>query len=347
LREEQPNKLDKIASFDLDSTLITSKSGRRFPKDPKDWKWLYSEVPKKLKILHETGWKLIVFTNQNGISLGRVKLKDFYTKLNNIFTILNLPVTIFLATEKDMYRKPDVGMWNIMKKIEPTFKKSFYVGDAAGRPKDFSTSDRKFALNIKTNFYTPEEYFLNQPKQKFDLGFDPFQYKINSIISVEQYLGSPVQPKIIIMVGPPASGKSQICTKYLIPNNYIYINRDTLGTKSKCLKATAEALKNGESCVIDNTNPSAAVRAEYLDMAKKYRVRAICFVMNVSRKMAEHMNNYRAKKTKRKIPPVVYGKYYKSFEKPKLSEGFSKIHNIDFVLDFKSEDDKKLFYRYY
>ena len=38
-------------------------------------------------------------------------------------------------------------------------KKSFYVGDMAGRKKDKSDSDFKFALNIKFKFYTPEEYF--------------------------------------------------------------------------------------------------------------------------------------------------------------------------------------------
>lgn len=45
-------------------------------------------------------------------------------------------------------------------------KVSFYVGDAAGRPaegkkkKDFSKSDRLFALNASLNFFTPEEHFL-------------------------------------------------------------------------------------------------------------------------------------------------------------------------------------------
>lgn len=44
---------------------------------------------------------------------------------------------------------------------------SFYCGDAAGRPlgwapkkkKDFSSSDRLFAMNIGIKFVTPEEHF--------------------------------------------------------------------------------------------------------------------------------------------------------------------------------------------
>lgn len=33
---------------------------------------------------------------------------------------------------------------------------SFYVGDAAGRPNDFASTDRKFALNVELPFHTPE-----------------------------------------------------------------------------------------------------------------------------------------------------------------------------------------------
>ena len=38
------------------------------------------------------------------------------------------------------------------------------------------------------------------------------------------------------MVGPPASGKSTFRQRYLEPNGYIAVNRDTLGTAEKCLK---------------------------------------------------------------------------------------------------------------
>ncbi len=74
-------------------------------------------------------------------------------------------------------------MWDYMVEndndnIKPDLKSCCYVGDAAGRPKnwepgkprDFSCSDRKFAANIGIQFYTPEEYFLGGKPGPFDWG---------------------------------------------------------------------------------------------------------------------------------------------------------------------------------
>ena len=80
-------------------------------------------------------------------------------------------MTFLAAITKDDNRKPGVGMWeyflkNLNGNMKVNMKKSFYCGDAAGRPKtadhkkDFSDTDRKFAINIGIDFYTPESYFL-------------------------------------------------------------------------------------------------------------------------------------------------------------------------------------------
>ena len=74
---------------------------------------------------------------------------------------VGIPMLFLAATASDEYRKPALGMWNhLFPKNSPhTYeKKSFYCGDAAGRPasagksKDFSDSDLKFALNIGIPF---------------------------------------------------------------------------------------------------------------------------------------------------------------------------------------------------
>lgn len=54
---------------------------------------------------------------------------------------------------------------------------SFYVGDAAGRPKnwvpgkkkDHSSADRLMALNVGIKFETPEEHFLKHKTPPYEL----------------------------------------------------------------------------------------------------------------------------------------------------------------------------------
>lgn len=72
-------------------------------------------------------------------------------------------------------------MWEHMLKshnggIAVDTKESYYVGDAAGRaknwapdkPRDFSCSDRMFAVNAGIDFFTPEEYFYGEDKAPFE-----------------------------------------------------------------------------------------------------------------------------------------------------------------------------------
>jgi bifunctional polynucleotide phosphatase/kinase len=49
----------------------------------------------------------------------------------------------------------------------------------------------------------------------------------------------------------------------------VHINQDTLKTRQKCVKAVEEAVKEGRSCVVDNTNRDKATRKFYVDLAGK------------------------------------------------------------------------------
>eukprot|EP00878_Enallax_costatus_P025878 GHUV01027717.1.p1 GENE.GHUV01027717.1~~GHUV01027717.1.p1 ORF type:complete len:186 (+),score=20.73 GHUV01027717.1:103-660(+) len=58
---------DKIAAFDLDGTLVNTKSNRQFAQHAGDWKWWNKQTPKKLRDLAEEGHKIVIFTNQGSI----------------------------------------------------------------------------------------------------------------------------------------------------------------------------------------------------------------------------------------------------------------------------------------
>ena len=57
--------LKKYVAFDLDYTLIKTKSGKKFPDNEDDWMWLNENVPKKLEKFHYDGYHVIVVSNQS------------------------------------------------------------------------------------------------------------------------------------------------------------------------------------------------------------------------------------------------------------------------------------------
>ena len=63
--------------------------------------------------------------------------------------------------------------------------------------------------------------------------------------------------EIVLLVGPPASGKSTICDSFF--SEYTRINQDTLKTIQKCIKAASVSIKSGRSVIVDNTNANKQV----------------------------------------------------------------------------------------
>ncbi|KAG2453127.1 hypothetical protein HYH02_002455 [Chlamydomonas schloesseri] len=157
---------DKIAAFDLDGTLVNTKSGATFAKDDLDWKWYNKSAPEKIQAYADEGYKIVVFTNQGTIK-SAVKGKaaeKILARIDSIMEELGVPVQVFACTMDDHYRKPERGMWDFFVSrfnggVAPDHAKSFFVGDAAGRTADFADTDKGFAENVGIGFRTPEEEF--------------------------------------------------------------------------------------------------------------------------------------------------------------------------------------------
>lgn len=352
---------EKIAAFDMDGALILTKSGKTFPTGPDDWKLFNNKVSSKLASLNSEGYKIILFSNQAGIEKKKTKPDDIQKKVLAIMDELGFPFQMFISTGENIYRKPGTAGWKFMldkcnggKKC--SLKDSFYVGDAAGRiknwqpqkKKDFSCSDRKFAANVGIKFQTPEEFF-NGDKEclKYEWGsLDPETFLSSSKVSTSYDSITSKNTEMVIFVGFPASGKSTFSKTYMQPKNYVIINRDELKTQEKCLKVCSESLKTKKSVVIDNTNPSKESRQSYIALAKKHSVPVRCFHFQASKEVAEHMNQFRQAQSGgkiRRIPAIGYNLFKSKFETPDVSEGFSEIKKIDFLPNFKTDEDKELF----
>ncbi|XP_014773495.1 uncharacterized protein F21D5.5 isoform X1 [Octopus bimaculoides] len=349
---------NKIAGFDLDGTIIRTQSGKVFPQHSGDWKIIFPQVISKLKELFQNGYKVVLFTNQHGVKTGNVKMEEMKTKIENIVNKLEIPIQVFVATGTGVFRKPVNGMWVYLQdkendNITIDHMKSFYVGDAAGRPdnwkhgkkKDFSCSDRLFAININVKFYTPEEYFLSAEVAPFNMpDFDPRRLLASTPLTNPPKPLTLKKQELILLVGYPAGGKTTFVKTHLEPAHYVHINRDILGNWKKCVALCRQNLENGKSVVVDNTNPDKESRKRYIDVAKQLSIPCRCFHFAVSLNHARHNEKYRVMISKSKpVADMVMHAYRKHLEVPTISEGFLEILSINFVPKFSSPMHEKLY----
>jgi bifunctional polynucleotide phosphatase/kinase len=293
----------KIAGLDYDHTLVKPKTKSVFSKDVDDWMWLRPSVPVMLRLLHEHGYALVVFTNQSQ--------KFKVAQIKKALSTLDLPISIFIETEKE-FKKPNPRMYNTYVEGKKRVNKehSFYVGDALGRPGDFADSDKGFAVNSGIKYKSPEEIF-------------PFPARAKSQSSTSL----PDHREIVLMVGYPGSGKSTYAQKTFGDNeDYIIIHGDDHKTEAALKKALKKTLTDSpnKSVVLDATHSGKKKRKVFIDIAKEFKipVRAIHITTSIEESM--HRNLQREKH----VPKIALYMYRKHHEVPDADEGLYKVDTI-------------------
>ena len=348
---------NKLAIFDMDGTLINVKSGKKNPTGKSDWVWWHPSVPEKLREVKKNGYRVIIVTNQKGVSLGLVTLDELCSKIETFSQEIGIDMSCFKATHDDQYRKPNIGIWNHIKNTHNKSKididQCYYVGDAAGRlaegkkKKDHSDADRYFAVNAGLKFYTPEEFFLGIPQV-----LPPVNQSLFDILSKhttlwkndKQYTFDKDKKDMIFMVGPPGSGKSTMVNKYM--KDHMRINHDSMKNINKCIK-TIEDMMNSDhhvSVVIDNTNRSIQQRSVYMQIANKHKYNKIAIVIDVDKptcmkmdKMRE-INSHRTHFSK-KVGSIPIHTYFKEYQPPTKEEGFDNVYVCNVVPHYENDDD--------
>ena len=284
-------------------------------------------ITKKIDTQDSEGFKATELTSKTD------KLKDdWIKKVTNIIKELNIKMEVYAAIKTDLYRKPSIGFFNIIKqKFVYDNNKCFFCGDAAGRPDDFTDVDLKFALNTGLRFKLPEEIFKMNNQQMTQTKSIKYPTLPQKYIGTFKFIGR--QKDMLIMIGFPASGKSSVSKRIKRKNidcDYSIINRDTEKTIEKCEKKCEEEIKNGKSVIIDNTNPSKESRKRFITIAKKYNYKIRAVYMQTTKALSMHNNLYRHYKYNCElIPEIAYNIYNSKFELPVTGEGFTEIIEVE------------------
>jgi bifunctional polynucleotide phosphatase/kinase len=342
-----PNTEKKVLGFDLDSTLIDTSSGAKFPRNASDWKFMYDNTKQELIRLNKK-FNLIIFSNQKGLNT-QAKVNEFNDKINQIYKELGFEISIFIATDDDIYRKPHTGQYNLFLELSKLndfdINTLIYCGDAAGRnyrdgTKDFSISDNYFAYNIDAEFKLPEDVFKQDNKNKNQNNKGKV-FDIYDIIHLDKFitkdkLNIPKEKReVILMVGLPACGKSYIALHYY--SDYKYVCLDVTKNKKKMMELYKDYIDHGYQIVVDNTNTKKEQRKEFIEIARKNKYKVKIVWVNLPYEVCNHMNNYRIETSEKpKISIITYRTMLKHFEEPTYKEG--EIIKLNKIYDFNDEN---------
>lgn len=285
----------KLALFDVDGTLVTSKSGRRWAANETDWIFL-GDVPGTFKRYHDDGYTIALISNQSEWKLSDTPRAKFQSILDALTTANGWAPWCFIATAKvkehdTIYRKPARGLYNLLlKEIGFTPTDVIMCGDACGKtdlypPYRWSDSDYEFAKTIGSTFVRP---------------LDVFPSTLTS--------GGSLKQEIVILVGNPGSNKSTTGRAFA-EAGYIHLEQDVIGTKAAVLKAAKKAIAEKKSIVVDATHGSQTNRDPYIKLAKD---------SSVEYRIIWHIRDGRSFNALRDhpVPEVAYAIYTKHFVEP-------------------------------
>jgi bifunctional polynucleotide phosphatase/kinase len=348
------SNIDTVYMFDLDYTLIKTKSGKKFPESKTDWELLYPNVPEKLNIL--TNSLMGIISNQKGLN-SKEKISDWIEKCVGICEQLKSINFVFASIVDDKYRKPLCGSCEIYKstfvnvnwnKLEAK-NKIYYVGDAFGRKDDFSDTDVKYALNCGYKFKTPEVFFgIKGSDKSGNITYPQINYfeksEQDELFTELENLIKSHKKILVITIGLPASGKSFI-RKELIKRfpQFTYSNNDDVQAKVQSRMLVKNISTDYDFIIDDNTNLIKEIRDGKLKQFDSYYKIGIWFDYDME--VCWHLNWMRMYWFGGKLlPKVTYYTLRKKFSSDDIDKGFNKFIKITKVFRELNLDNKIKYY---
>jgi predicted kinase len=136
-------------------------------------------------------------------------------------------------------------------------------------------------------------------------------------------------PECVILIGLPAAGKTSFYRERFAATHDL-VSKDLLGRTRRPSRRQeqllAESLSNGRSVVVDNTNPSAAVRAPLIALARAHGAEVTGYYF--STEAGDALRRNRARQAPDRVPDVAIFAIRKQLEPPSPAEGFDRLFTV-------------------
>ena len=133
----------------------------------------------------------------------------------------------------------------------------------------------------------------------------------------------------MILIGLPASGKSTFVRERLA-GTYDHVSKDLLRHNRRPQRRQeqliAESLAAGRSVVVDNTNPSVAVRAPLIAAARTHGAEVVGYFFVTE--AADALRRNRAREGRERVPDVAIFTARTRLEPPRPVEGFDRLFSV-------------------
>ncbi|MFC3454968.1 AAA family ATPase [Amycolatopsis speibonae] len=137
--------------------------------------------------------------------------------------------------------------------------------------------------------------------------------------------------EVVILIGLQASGKTTFFRREFA-DTHVHLSKDNFPNakrrQSRQLRMLAEALEDGSSVVVDNTNPSAEEWAPLIEVARRHGARVAAYWFPPDFEGSKERNARR--KVKTRVPDVGLYATLKRLRRPTAEDGFDELHTVGF-----------------
>lgn len=135
--------------------------------------------------------------------------------------------------------------------------------------------------------------------------------------------------ELIILMGLQASGKSTFYRLHFA-TTHAHVSKDLFRNNKRPdgrqMHLVEEALKAGQSVVIDNTNPTPEVREPLIRLAHAYGAEVIGYYFESETRSSIERNKTRSGKAR--VPDVAIYVTAKKLVRPTYTEGFDRLYYV-------------------